>query len=557
MLDTIETLRSFMFSMVSLTRMIFATLCVVGVFVLTSCGTLSSRQSESTATRVSRTDRLAAEERYITDLYIKAVGAYTLERYEQAIEFLRRCNSLLPSYATYLLTAKCFQSLASIDSALVYDRRALLLNDSCDECWTVLGDLEFSKNVWSEAASAYRRAMELRPSPGASYRYASALSRFDRQSAIIVYEGLYHETQNAALLFELSSLYEDIGDSSNSYKTIERIIADLPQDGFPLESYLDVLIKGKQYGTVLNVLDNALTRSNNQTDIDLTPAEMLKRVSIEMYSHAEKCDSISVGKLFELAQRTEPKDVNLLEICGLLFHGKSLLRQADSAFTLACDVDTGFGSVYRITSFFYELGDTARVCSILTRNEKRNRSSYQISLLCGMMYDWCKSFQRAIDWYRHASSLSPDSEEPLMYMAGLYDKIGRTKESQSTYELLISKRADNDLALNNVAYSYACTGRNLVKALSYIKKALLLQPGKPSYLDTYGWVLHKMKRYNEANGVLTHVVGIEENNPTFFEHMGDNSQKLGLRDRAFAAWNRAFELDSSRTYLRSHLKLRK
>jgi hypothetical protein len=51
-------------------------------------------------------------------------------------------------------------------------------------------------------------------------------------------------------------------------------------------------------------------------------------------------------------------------------------------------------------------------------------------------------------------------------------------------------------------------------------------------------------------------IEFDENNATFFEHLGDNSKKLGHRDRAIAAWTRALELDKSRTYLQRRLKSR-
>lgn len=532
--------------------LVTACLCAMGLAWAVSCAPPRVSPDLSRTSASYHASRDADLDRFCTDLYIKAVSDFTLARYEHAVELLHRLNSLRPSSETHLLAAKCYQSMARTDSALAYVRTAVALNDSCEECWTLLGDLLLSKTMWCESAAAFRSAVRLHDVPGNRYRYATALSECDPLAAISELETLFDESQNYALLFELSSLYERIGDSTREYQTVERIITDMPADGFPLESYVDVLLKGYQYETVLNIMESSGVRRNTDQI-----ARILRQMATAMYSDPTVCDSTQVRKLYSMVCRVVPRDVDMMEVCGLLLHGKGLRSDAREAFVRALDGDSSIGSIFRVTSYGYEQGDTSIVWTSMTHNEAKARASYEVSLLCGMMFEWCDSAEKAIRWYRHAASLNDTTVEAWMYLAGLYGKTGKKALADRTYEDIIARDPSNGLALNNVAYSYACQGRQLKKAVQYARRALEISPDKPSYLDTYAWVLHKSGRYAEADSVLSRAIGIMENNATFFEHLGDNSQKLGLRDRAFAAWNRALELDSSRTYLQDRLKSRK
>ncbi|MFQ5743257.1 MAG: tetratricopeptide repeat protein [Acidobacteriota bacterium] len=55
---------------------------------------------------------------------------------------------------------------------------------------------------------------------------------------------------------------------------------------------------------------------------------------------------------------------------------------------------------------------------------------------------------------------------------------------------------------NNLAYMNALREVNLEQAIEQVDRALEIEPGNPNYLDTKGWVLYKMGRYQEALQLL-------------------------------------------------------
>jgi tetratricopeptide (TPR) repeat protein len=489
--------------------------------------------------------------RFADDLYIKAVSEFILDRPESALQHLRRLFTFEPGFEAYLLAAKCYQASVRADSALVYVQRALTINDTCAECYRVVGELQYSANNWCEAAKAFKRYTELDDRPAAKLSYASATAQCNPAQGALLLEELYNETGSYAILFELSSLYEQLGDSARIFQTVDRIISDMPGTGFPLESYADVLIRGKQFTRVLRILDTpGALRDSNQKQ------EVLKNLAYEMYNSPDRCDTVNAMGLYEAARRYMTDDVTMLELCGLILLEKGLKTTAQHSFEAACDADSTIGSVMRLASFFNDKSDTLNVVHFLSRDTIKAKSSYQISLLLGMMHAWLQNTSEAARWYRNAIIADDSTDEARLYLAAIYSRQGKIRESEELYEQVIRLYPDNSLALNNLAYAYATSGRNLDLALSYARRATEAEPKRASYLDTYGWVLHRKGLYTEADSVLRTAIEFDENNATFFEHLGDNSKKLGRRDRAIAAWTRAFELDKSRTYLQRRLKSR-
>lgn len=63
-----------------------------------------------------------------------------------------------------------------------------------------------------------------------------------------------------------------------------------------------------------------------------------------------------------------------------------------------------------------------------------------------------------------------------------------------------------------------------------------------SYQDTYGWVLFKAARYEEAKKWLEKsIANGGDANPTILEHYGDILWKLGEIDQAVIQWEKALD----------------
>lgn len=95
-------------------------------------------------------------------------------------------------------------------------------------------------------------------------------------------------------------------------------------------------------------------------------------------------------------------------------------------------------------------------------------------------------------------------------------------------------------AANWLAYHYAVRGENLQEAERLSKQALQVAPDDPGALDTYGLILYRQGRYQEAEEVF---IRANKAMPTaeHIAHFADNALAMGKTDMARAAYQRALQ----------------
>jgi len=95
-------------------------------------------------------------------------------------------------------------------------------------------------------------------------------------------------------------------------------------------------------------------------------------------------------------------------------------------------------------------------------------------------------------------------------------------------------------AANDLGYLWADQGKHLQRALRMIETALAAEPENAAYLDSLGWALYQLGRYEEA---LPHLEKAASAEPAgvILRHLADLYMKLGRREEAIAHYRRALE----------------
>jgi tetratricopeptide (TPR) repeat protein len=115
-------------------------------------------------------------------------------------------------------------------------------------------------------------------------------------------------------------------------------------------------------------------------------------------------------------------------------------------------------------------------------------------------------------------------------------------KSDSLYEEIIKFDPNNLFIRNNYSYYLALRNYNLSRAKELSEFTVLKEPRNSTYLDTYGWVLFKMDKLDDAikyieaaikNGAYT--------NSEVLEHYGDIKCNLKLCSEAIEAWQEALK----------------
>ena len=121
----------------------------------------------------------------------------------------------------------------------------------------------------------------------------------------------------------------------------------------------------------------------------------------------------------------------------------------------------------------------------------------------------------------------------LATIGDMYHELGKEKEAFKVYTKVLKLNPDYAPALNNYAYYLALKGAKLKKACAMSRKTVEKEPDNPTYLDTYGWILHLLKRDKEAKAQFKHAMlyGGKES-ATCLEHYSIVLEALGETDLA-------------------------
>ncbi|MDX5327106.1 MAG: tetratricopeptide repeat protein [Bacteroidota bacterium] len=135
----------------------------------------------------------------------------------------------------------------------------------------------------------------------------------------------------------------------------------------------------------------------------------------------------------------------------------------------------------------------------------------------------------------------PEMEEQFyLYLAEAYYRKKEFKRSDNNFDEALRINPKNPTTLNNYAYYLSERGERLKKALEMTELSNDLRPGNPTFLDTWGWVLFKLKEYDEARKVLQQALDAGgKDSGEILEHMGDTLFMMGQVEQAADYWNQA------------------
>lgn len=103
-------------------------------------------------------------------------------------------------------------------------------------------------------------------------------------------------------------------------------------------------------------------------------------------------------------------------------------------------------------------------------------------------------------------------------------------------------RSGNLLAMNNLAYSWSVAGRNLDQALDLATKVVAARKDDGPSLDTLGWILYQLGRYDEAVPKLCHAAILDPGTPEIHIHLGDAYWRMGQAGPARGQWQQALAM---------------
>ncbi len=121
----------------------------------------------------------------------------------------------------------------------------------------------------------------------------------------------------------------------------------------------------------------------------------------------------------------------------------------------------------------------------------------------GRVYESQGKFDLALEQYREALIKDKKHLPSLLLLGDLSFRTSNYPEAESAYTKALKLDPKNGDVMNNLAWVYLRTGKNLDKAKELVTQALTINPAhRPYYLDTLGVVFLKLGNAAEAITVL-------------------------------------------------------
>ena len=196
----------------------------------------------------------------------------------------------------------------------------------------------------------------------------------------------------------------------------------------------------------------------------------------------------------------------------------------------------------------------AKAKDALEKAFKLNPDDVTVLSALGYTLNQLKNDKEALVHLNKALILEPDNIQVISVLAMIHESQKEYQISDSLYTSALKIDSSNVLIMNNFAYSLAERGIRLQEALTMSKKSIEAEPKNSSYLDTIGWIYFRLGDYKNAKKNIEEAVKLESKNATLLDHLGDVHFKLGEKIKAVELWKNAFDLDTTKTSVKTKIE---
>ena len=128
-----------------------------------------------------------------------------------------------------------------------------------------------------------------------------------------------------------------------------------------------------------------------------------------------------------------------------------------------------------------------------------NPNDLRAKFLLGQMLEARGKQAEALTLYKDAATAAPDNPTVVYQYGAALDKAGKQADAQKVFRDLIAKDPLDATALNYLGYMMAEHGTSLDEAVSFIQRALKVEPDNPSYQDSLGWAYFQQGKLDLAD----------------------------------------------------------
>jgi tetratricopeptide (TPR) repeat protein len=154
-------------------------------------------------------------------------------------------------------------------------------------------------------------------------------------------------------------------------------------------------------------------------------------------------------------------------------------------------------------------------------------------------YEQTGARDRAIRALEDARRRAPDDRTLSFALAATYERDTKFDQAERMFRDIVTREPSNAEALNYLGYMLADRGQKLPEAVELISRALKIEVGNPSFLDSLGWAYVKLSKLDDARDPLEQAAAALPKVSVIQDHLGELYFQLKRYRDAATAWDRA------------------
>ncbi|HEY3250222.1 MAG TPA: tetratricopeptide repeat protein, partial [Ignavibacteria bacterium] len=498
----------------------------------------------------------------LKDNYLAAIG-----KYNEALKIEKAAG-------IYFALAKLYDKVSQYQKSLEFGLEAVKLNNDnlsykehVADTYIILGDYQNALKYLKEISEKDPDNLNILYNIGRMYEALKQPSEAVKYYELITENYQYDET----VLTRMAEIYEGYKDYSNTAATIEKLLTLNPTDLNLKYSAAAAYIKIPDYDNAIKIYEDILSTQPNNREVQSEVIKLYFRQhrnqdAFEKYSKLINRDTVDFVTKIGIAIAFLDASVEDKEALGV---SKSILQTLLAAYphewmpefylaiidireerkdegerrinNLVTSVDTSAELYVQAGFYYYEQNKFKEASGIFQNGAAKFPEDFRLNYLTGNSYYRLGKNRDALPYLEKAVQITPSDLNALSNLGLVYDDLKMYPETDKLYQQAFKYHPDNVLLLNNYAYHLSERGERLKEALEMSKKTIEKEPENSSYLDTYGWILFKLKDYKNAAIYIEKAVKLGKN-ATLLDHLGDIYEASGEIVKALKAWNEALQM---------------
>jgi tetratricopeptide (TPR) repeat protein len=164
-----------------------------------------------------------------------------------------------------------------------------------------------------------------------------------------------------------------------------------------------------------------------------------------------------------------------------------------------------------------------------------------------------KALDGELDAFARGLAAFPDDPDLLYARALAYERRDDIPRAEADLRRILVSDPDSVAALNALGYTLADRTTRYQEALEMIDRARTAQPDNAAIIDSYGWVLYRLGRNEEALVELRRAFTMQKD-AEIAAHLGEVLWVLGRKDEARRYFDEARKLDADNRSLKRALE---